>query len=158
MALQIAKRTTKRKRVISEMPSISFNLASCILAVLSSPVAFTSESERKERKRSGKVWLCSASFSGGIRITMQASLHCTLPSTFLLCKGQGYRRFLWTKTLNFFFTFPLHSNLGGADPRSIFQDHRSLWVCCRHTASKWQNLVSNPGDQILKHASAFLLV
>ena len=32
---------------------------------------------------------------------MQASLHCTLPSTFLRCKGQGYWRFLWTKTLNF---------------------------------------------------------
>ena len=55
-----------------------------------------------------------------------------------------------------FLTFPLHSNLGGADPHSIFQDHRSLWICPWHIASKWQNLVSNPGDQMLKHVSISL--
>lgn len=75
-------------------------------------------------------------------------------------KEKAIGHFLWTKTLNFFFflTFSLHSNLGGADPHSIFQDHSSLWICPWHIASKWQNLVSNPGDQMLKHVSVFLLV
>ena len=166
MALQIANRTTKRKRVISEMPSINFNLASCILAVLSSHVVFTSESERKERNAVGKsdcvqqVFLAEEGSQCNWRDAFATqSLHCTLPSTFVQCQGEGYRPLPMDKDSQLIFlTFPLHSNLGGADPHSIFQDHRSLWICPWHIASKWQNLVSNPGDQMLKHVSVFLLV
>lgn len=44
----------------------------------------------------------------------------------------------------------LHYSPGGAVLSSIFQGHRSLWICPWHLTIKWENLFWNPHYQVLR--------
>lgn len=144
VALQKAKRVTKRRRVISAMPNINLSLISCSSDSLSWFVAFISEPERKERKCNGVRMAEQRQKSPppcGVLTAYSSSLLLgnakakATPCGQVLCSGP----------------FNLHGHGGGSAPSSGLPIHRCLCIGPWHTAaSEGQNLSLHSGYQMSK--------